>query len=76
MVADGTFHGMAVIGPHNRINQNAKFSVEEVEEIGDGEVKARVGFVNWGGLDRGVSPWKMKIAPEWKVKELHVGLEI
>jgi len=76
MVADSRFYNMGVIGPHNRINQNARFALEELEEGDDGVVVARVGFVNWGGLDKGVTPWRMRITPDEKIAELNVGLEI
>jgi len=76
MVADSRFYNMGIIGPHNRINQNARFSLEQIEEPETGEIIARVGFVNWGGLDHGVTPWRLKVTPDEKIAELNVGLEI
>jgi hypothetical protein len=76
MVLDSTFWNMGVIGPHNRINPNAEFTIQGLEPISDDTVKADVAFVNWGGLAEGRVPWEVTVTPEGKIRALDVGLVI
>lgn len=75
MVIDSEFRNMGVVAPHNRINANAHFTLREVEELGDGKVKATVDFENWGGID-GTMPWIVALSPEGKVRQLELTLEM
>jgi hypothetical protein len=76
MIVDSTFWGMGVIAPHNRINKEATFSLEGLEQLDENRVMADVGFVNWGALPEGRTPWEVEITPDWKIRRLKVGLQI
>jgi hypothetical protein len=76
MIVDSTFWNMGVIAPHNRINKEARFSLDGLEELGDNRVRADVSFVNWGALAEGKTPWEIEITPEPKIRALRVGLQI
>jgi hypothetical protein len=75
MELDSTFWGMGVMGPHNRIAQTARFSVGSVDQLGDDRYRAQVDFTDWGGLD-GSSPWDLTLAPDGKIRELLLTLEM
>jgi len=76
MLVDSTFWNMGVVAPHNRINKDARFSLEGLEQLDDDRVRAEIAFVNWGALKEGKSPWEVTITPDWKIRRLKVGLEI
>lgn len=75
MVIDSAFHGMGVVAPHNRINENAHFTLREFAQQPDGTIKATVDFENWGGID-GSMPWEIEFDANGKVRHLGLTLSV
>jgi hypothetical protein len=66
---DSSFWNMGVIGPHNRIAQSAKFSVQELEKTGEDRFAAKLGVAR-GHDEEGLAEWEFAVTPDWKVREL------
>jgi hypothetical protein len=75
MVLDTTVWGMGVVGPHHRIAQSANFTLGEWQDLGDGHLKVRLDYTDWGGKD-GFNDFDMTVTPEGKIRELVATLEL
>jgi hypothetical protein len=75
MVLDTTVWGMGVVGPHHRIAQSANFTLGEWQDLGDGHLKVRLDYTDWGGKD-GFNDFDMTVTPDGKIRELVATLEL